>query len=166
MRVLRSPVKSFLLSVGFVLLPLTAVAGMPVGDVLRMSDSAPVSRGEFIRAAVKVLGITGGEKAVLPYRRVPRDLEPQVKAAFAAGALETFGQELYAGQPITRGQALEVTVALKHLTAKATSQYRDARSSDRLGQAVQLAVDKGWMEPRSASLFGVGEVLTGKEARL
>ncbi|MFH0851453.1 MAG: S41 family peptidase [Candidatus Peregrinibacteria bacterium] len=166
MRVLRSPLKFFLLSVGFVLLPLTAVAAVSVGDALRMPDASPVSRGEFIRAAVRVLGITGGEKAVLPYRRVPRDLEPQVKAAFAAGALKTFGDELFAAQPITRGQALEVTVSLKHLTAKATTQYRDARATDALAQAVQMAVDRGWMEPRSAVLFGVREVLTGKDARL
>lgn len=166
MRVLRSPVKFFLLSVGLVLLPLSAVAAVTVGDVLRMADSATVSRGEFIRAAVKVLGVTGSDKTVLPYRRIPRDLELQVKAAYAAGALKTFGEELYAGQPITRGQALEVTVSLQHLTAKATTQYRDARSSDRLAQAVQVAVDHAWMEPRSSVSFGVTELLTGKEARL
>ena len=166
MRVLRPSIPSFLLSVGFVFLPLTAVAAPMVGDVLRMADSAPVSRGEFIRAAVKVLGTTGGSKVVLPYRRVPRDLEPQIKAAYAAGALTTFGDELYAGQPITRGQALEVTVALQHLAGQASTQYRDARVNDRLARAVQIAVDRGWMQPRSTSLFGVAEVLTGKEARL
>ncbi|MDO8468477.1 MAG: S41 family peptidase [Candidatus Peribacter sp.] len=166
MRIIRSSVKSFLLSVGLVLLPLSAVAAVSVGDVLRMADSAPVSRGEFIRAVVKVLGVTGSDKTVLPYRRIPRDLEPQVKAAFAAGALKTFGDELFAGQPITRGQALEVTVALQHLTAKPATQYRDARATDRLAQAVQVAVDRGWMVPRSSVSFGVAEVLTGKEARL
>jgi len=166
MRALRSPVKSFLLFIGLIVLPLAVSAAVPVADVLRMADSAQVSRGEFVRAAVKVLGITGGTKAVLPYQRVPKDLEQYVKAAYAAGALDTFGSELYAGKPITRGQALEVTVALQHLTAKAATQYRDARTSDALGQAVQVAVDHGWMEPRSGSLFGVAEVLTGKEARL
>ncbi|MDD5041957.1 MAG: S41 family peptidase [Candidatus Peribacteraceae bacterium] len=166
MRVRHSPVKSILLSVGLLLLPLTAMAAVPVSDVLRMVDSAPVSRGEFIRAVVKVLGVTGGGNAVLPYRRVPRDLEQQVKAAYAAGALATFGDELYAGQPITRGQALEVVTTLQHLTAKAATQYRDARSSDRLAIAVQVAVDRSWMTPRSSVLFGVAEVLTGKEARL
>ncbi|MDD4287759.1 MAG: S41 family peptidase [Candidatus Peribacteraceae bacterium] len=166
MRLFRSPVKSILLSVGCVLFPLAATAAVPVSDVLRMTDSAPVSRGEFIRAAVKVLGVTGNEKAILPYRRVPRDLESQVKAAYAAGALKTFGEELFASQPITRGQALEIIVSLQHFTAKATTQYRDARTSDALAQAVQVAVDQGWMEPQSNTLFGVQEVLTGKEARL
>jgi len=166
MRLFRSPMKSILLSVGCVLFPLAAAAAVPVSDVLRMTDSAPVSRGEFIRAAVKVLGVTGSEKAILPYRRVPRDLESQVKAAYAAGALKMFGEELFASQPITRGQALEMIVSLQHFTAKATTQYRDARTSDALAQAVQVAVDQGWMEPQSNTLFGVQEVLTGKEARL
>lgn len=164
MRVLRSSVKVFLLSC--VLLPATALAAASVSDALRTPDASPVSRGDFIRAAVKVLGVTGGEKAVLPYRRVPRDLEPQIKAAYAAGALATFGEELYAGQPITRGQALEVVVGLQHLSGKPATQYRDARASDRLAQAVQIAVDRAWMTPRAGTLFGVGDVLKGKDARL
>lgn len=168
MRILHSPLRSFLLSVGLVLLPLGVMAAMPVGDVLRMGDGASVSRGEFIRASVRVLGITGGENAVLPYRRIPRDLEAQVRAAYAVGALATFGDELYSAQPITRGQALEVVVAMQHLTAKTATQipYRDARATDRLANAVQVAVDQQWMEPVSGTLFGVEEVLTGREARL
>ncbi|OIO53887.1 hypothetical protein AUJ46_04050 [Candidatus Peregrinibacteria bacterium CG1_02_54_53] len=161
-----SSVKSFLLSIGFLLLPLSVFAALPVSDVLRTADEAPVSRGEFVRACVKVFGTTGGERAVLPYRRVPRDLEEYIKAAYAANALQTFGGELYAAQPITRGQALEVVVALRHLTAEPTTQYRDARTSNALASAVAVALAQGWMEPRSNALFGVEEILTGKEARL
>ncbi|ALM09675.1 MAG: carboxy-terminal processing protease [Candidatus Peribacter riflensis] len=166
MRTLRSSASVFLSGIGLALLPLAAIAAVNVADVLTVPDTVPVSRGEFIRAAVKVLGITGGDKAVLPYRRVPRDLQPAVKAAYAAGALETFGQELFAAQPITRGQALEVVVALRHMTADPATTYRDARSSDRLARAVRVAVDRGWMVPRSSGIFGVQEILMGKEARL
>ncbi len=161
-----STAKFFLLSVGFLLLPLSVVAAVPVADVLRMTDVTPVSRGEFIRACVKVFGTTGGDRAILPYRRVPRDLEEYIKAAYAVDALQTFGNELYAAQPITRGEALEVVVALRHMTAEPTTQYRDARTSDALARAVGVAVYQGWMEPQSNALFGVEEVLTGKEARL
>jgi carboxyl-terminal processing protease len=166
MRVLRSSTKFFFLSLGVILLPLAVSAATSVADVLRTPDAAPVSRGEFIHAAVKVLGVTGGENAKLPYRRVPRDLASDVKAAYAAGALETFGRDLASAQPITRGQALEVIVAIQHLTAEPATQYRDTKGNDRLARAVRVAVDREWMEPRTSSLFGVKEVLTGREGRL
>lgn len=166
MRTLRSSARFFLLSLGIALLPLASLAAMNVSDVLKTSDASFVSRGEFIRAAVKVLGITGGASAKLPYRRVPKDLLEAVRAAYAAGALDTFGKDLASAQPITRGQALEVVVALQHLTGEPTQQYRDAKAKDALSRAVQIAVDQGWMEPKSQILFGVQDVLTGREGRL
>lgn len=166
MRNLRLSTRLVVLSLGIALFPLASFAAVNVSDALKTPNASPVSRGEFIRAVVKVFGTTGGDKAVLPYRRVPRDLEPEVRAAYVAGALATFGDELAAAQPITRGQALEVVVALQRLTAEPATQYRDARASDALARAVQVAVDRSWMEPRSAAFFGVQEVLSGSEARL
>lgn len=166
MRSLRLSARLSLLTLGLVLLPLAALAAANVSDVLKTPDASLVSRGEFIRAAVKVLGITGGTSAKLPYRRVPKDLEEVVRAAYAADALQTFGNNLASAQPITRGQALEVIVALQHLTGEPTQQYRDAKAKDTLARAVQIAVDQGWMEPNSQTLFGVQEVLTGREGRL
>jgi len=151
---------------GFLLLPMGVWAAMSVTDALRTPDSSPVSRGEFIRAAVQVFGITSGEQTTLPYRRVPKSLESFVKAAYAKDALVTFGKDLASARPITRGQALEIVVALQHVAAEPTQQYRDAQTTDALARAVQAAVDNGWLEPRGNSLFGVKEVLTGKEGRL
>jgi len=151
---------------GLLLLPVGVWAAMSVSDALRTSDTSPVSRGEFIRAAVQVLGITGEQQTKLPYRRVPKGLESFIKAAYAKDALVTFGKDLASARPITRGQALEIIVALQNVTAEPTEQYRDAKTSDALSRAVQAAIDNGWMEPQGSSLFGTKEVLTGKEGRI
>src|SRR3989339_714077 len=81
-----------------------SLAAASVADVLRTGDGVAVSRGEFVRAAVQLIGVPEGEKK-LPYRRVPKSLLPSVKAAYAKGALAVFGAELYPSRPILRGEA-------------------------------------------------------------
>lgn len=148
------------------LLPLSVLAAVSVGDALKTPDAAAVSRGEFVRAAVQVLGITGDGNATLPYARVPANLLPFVRAAHSRGALALFGGDLNSARPILRGEAVRIIVTLQHLTAAPVTQYRDAVEDDALARAVQVALDRQWMEPRSASLFGVKDVLTGREGRL
>lgn len=165
---MRTPRFAVLSSIvlGIFLLPVSVWAAMSVNDALKTPDASPVSRGEFIRAAVQVLGITGGESTKLPYSRIPKALEPFVKAAYVKDALAIFGKDLASARPITRGQALLVIAALQNLTAEPTEQYRDAKESDALARAVAVAVERGWMAPKSATQFGVKETLTGKEGRI
>ncbi|MDD4627794.1 MAG: S41 family peptidase [Candidatus Peribacteraceae bacterium] len=138
-----------------------------VADVLKTPDQTFVTRGEFIRAAVKLLGIPEEAGATLPYRRVPKNLEKVVSAAYARGALATFGKELFPGQPVNLGQALEVLTVLKGLTADSAEDYRDLNGATAgLKRAVQAALDQQWVEPKSSSIFGVKDLLTGKEARI
>lgn len=167
----RSPspsrIGAFTLSAAMLFLIPFSLCAASVADVLKTPDASSVTRGEFIRATVKLLAVPGGAEAKLPYRRIPKSLEPSVSAAFARGALATFGKELYPSQPITLGQALEVLTILKGLTAEYTATYRDVSSaSASLKQAVQVALDQQWAEPKSALIFGVKDVLTGKEARI
>ena len=138
-----------------------------VADVLKTPDTSLVTRGEFIRATVKLLAIPEETGAKLPYGRIPKSLEPSVSAAYARGALTTFGKELFPAQSINRGQALEVLAILKGLTADPAKNYRDLNgASAGLKQAVQVALDQQWMDPKSSMMFGVKELLTGKEARI
>lgn len=143
-----------------------SLAAASVADVLRVGDEAAVSRGEFVHAAVQLIGVPASE-VKLPYRRVPKNLIPSVKAAYDEGALAVFGKELYPSRPILRGEALAVLASLKGLSADPATGFRDLRGlPNDIAVAVQVAIDQQWMEPKAAGVFGVKEVLKGKDARI
>ena len=143
-----------------------SLAAASVADVLRTGDGVAVSRGEFVRAAVQLIGVPEGEKK-LPYRRVPKSLLPSVKAAYAKGALAVFGAELYPSRPILRGEALAVLASLKELSSGPATGFRDLRGvPEEVAIGVQIAIDQKWMEPEADGVFGVKEILRGKDARI
>ncbi|MBI3336104.1 S41 family peptidase [Candidatus Peregrinibacteria bacterium] len=137
-------------------------------DLLKVDNDEIVTRGDFIRAAVNILGLSIKEGGELPYPRIPRGLIPYISTAYNKGALDHLGDDLRLGQGITRGDALLLLVRLMNLEPELSPSrsFRDAPKGTLLGDAVQTAVEHEWMESFSGSLFGVRRILLGQEARL
>lgn len=139
-------------------------------DSIRVEDNAVVSRGDFIRAAVRAFDLNtedvSGES--LPYRRVPNALLPFVRVAHEDGALGIFGADLLLAQGITRGEALQIAVALGDLAQEGDfdNSFKDVRSGTASEKAVAIAIEQRWMEPLRENMFGVRRMLMGKDANL
>ena len=141
--------------IGLMLLPSVGVAAT-VTDVFRVGENAIVQRGDFVRSAVILFGLeVRKEKHMeLPFRRpVPQNLLPYIQVAGEHGALEAFGEEFLHAQGITRGEAVQVVVALRGFKPRDTSIH--------FGD-----VEKGWLDPLRQNVFGVRRALTGREARV
>lgn len=137
------------------------------GDYISAKDNQIVSRGDFVRAAIKALDYqTSKSKRQLPYLRIPKALKPYVEVAHDSGALESFGRDLQLANGITRGQALAVLVRLKSLTSKEVVRFRDVRSGTPEADAIAVAQKLNWMMPQSSTHFGVRRMLKGSEAKL
>ncbi|MBU0767268.1 S41 family peptidase [Patescibacteria group bacterium] len=143
------------------------VGAASVADTLRVPDALPISRGDFVRAAVKVLRMNvGNGKSALPYVRVPDALRPYIETAHIKGALEVFTDDLQLARSITRGQALFVLMKLQGLSGNETGlTYEDVHSGTPEAKAVLTAVRLGWMAPVSSKYFGVRRVLKGTDAK-
>ena len=148
--------------------PVGVLAAPRPVDVLKVDNDEVVTRGDFIRAAVNILGLSIKEEVELPYSRVPRGLIPYIATAYDKGALDHLGDDLLLGQGITRGDALVLLVRLMNLDPELfpSRSFRDAPNGTIFGDAVQTAVEHEWMESFSGSLFGVRRILLGQEARL
>lgn len=143
-----------------------SLSASSVASILRTADDVAVTRGEFVQAAVTLFS-TPSSRITLPYRRIPKALESAAASAYALKALEVFGSEFYPARSITRGEALYVVMKLQKVTAKPTTVFRDAKAAgEAIASAVQAAVSNGWMEPQSATQFGVTDTLMGIDARL
>jgi len=139
-------------------------------DPIRVEDDAVVTRGDFIRATVRALDldtedVSGGS---LPYKRVSNALLPYVRVAHENGALSIFGSDLRLAQGITRGEALQVAVALGNFSQESefTNEYKDVRKGSALERAVAITMEKIWIEPLRDNMFGVRRMLLGKDANL
>ena len=101
------------LSSAFFLLLFLPTSGLAVDDLF-FRHQPVVTRGDFLRAAVKQLNISYGTGTadVLPYDRVPQAMVPYVAAAHREHALGSFGASLRLSTPITRGEAARVVVEL------------------------------------------------------
>ena len=163
MHILRKSLVALLLIV-----PFTVSAVEPVP--LRVADQDIVSRGDFIRAAIDLLNVPVSDvrTSVLPYKRIPRGLQDEVRIAHEHGALELFGDDLQLARGIKRGEALYVLMKLGNYPEATTrgTQYRDVRQHAVLESPVAVAISEGWMEPLSGDLFGVRRTLLGREGTL
>lgn len=158
--------KRLALSFVLVLVPATSLAAS-VSETLRTPASEAVTRGDFIRSAVMLLGISTSGHAELKFKRpVPKNLQPYVRAAQNKKALDIFGSDLALTKEITRGEAVQILVKLSGLSAKGTMKsYADVKKGSDLEQAVNIAVVGGWIKPLRASTFGASTVLKGDDAR-
>ncbi len=150
-----------------VLLPATAL-GATVSETLRTPDSEAVTRGDFIRSAVTVLGLSASEEGDLGFKRpVPKNLQPYVRAAKEKGALSVFGSDLALTKSMTRGEAVQVLVKLSGLSAKGKmASYTDIKKGSDLEKAVNIAVSAGWIKPLRTNSFGAGVTMKGGDVRL
>jgi carboxyl-terminal processing protease len=126
-----------------------------------------VSRGDFIRSAIILLGLENtsvDSSEDLPYRRVAKGLEKYIRIAHKRNALESFGYDLLLAQDITRGQALRVMVNLTGFDTPEPVTFKDVKIGTPDERAVRVAVKKEWMDPIRSNLFGVRRKLSGKDA--
>ena len=169
MFIMTNLLRRTILSFTFVVLSVSAIAAHAnVASHLPVSGEEVVTRGDFIRAAVKVLNISYNENdnSSLPYLRVSRGMVSYVAAASRYDALDAFGFDLQLGRPISRGQAASVIAGLLRLSGSDAVQFKDARPGTPESRAVSTAVTQGWMEPLKDDFFGVRRVLQGQDALL
>ncbi len=160
---------SFFLGAGPALVPVTVLAAPPAASqVLNVSENASVSRGDFVRAAMRVLEIpTEKGRRVLPYTGVTAAYRMYVQTAEAKGALAVFGRDLQLKKAITRGEALQVLQKLTGFSATPGNTVTFADATDAaMKAAVNLAVEKNWMRPLTEKEFGTRKPLKGKEGIL
>lgn len=144
-----------------------ALAAVNPNDAFISQDENPVSRGEFLRAVIDVLGIPLQAGGQVPFARVPKSLVPYVQTADRKNALDIFGDELLQARPITRGEAVYIAVQMQGLRPQAELvRFTDVAPGSPLEDAVRVAVELGWMEPVRGSLFGERRVLTAREGRI
>lgn len=156
--------------IGILLLSPAGAGAVAVTEVFQVGENAIVSRGDFVRSAVILLGFDVGKakRAKLPFARpVPRNLLPYVQAALERGALEAFGEDFLHARGITRGEAVQVLAALKNLKPRESgARYGDVPKGGKQEAAVQVAVERGWLDPLRQNVFGAQRALTGQEATL
>lgn len=128
-----------------------------------------VKRGDFLRAAVSALRVQFVNSTDIQYSGVPASLLPYVRTAAPHGALQPFYDSrgiLDLTKDITRGEALEVVVALADQKMQGTNpSYADVTTSGQK-QAVSVGVQKQWMRPLRSTVFGFNVPLTLAEERL
>lgn len=166
---LRTKLFQKLASIALVIsVPLSASAAT-VADVLKVKNDAVVTRGEFIRAAIAVMGVpTKNCTTTKKYTRpVPRALIRYVCAAEKYGATEHLGKDLSLAKGINRGEALIFVTKLRNDKPSGSDLlYTDVKKGSELERAVKINVQKQWMDPVRANFFGVDRSITGAEARL
>ncbi len=163
-----SIVLSLTMGIAPALVPVAAVAAPPAAQLLKVSETDMVSRGDFIRAAIRALDIpTEKGRRTLPYEGVPAAYRVYVQTADTKKALGIFGKNLELKKTITRGEALVLLQKLQDVSpvSKDKVSFTDAKSAT-MRAAVQLAVEQNWMRPLSEREFGVAAPLKGKEGIL
>lgn len=163
---MHAPLKRFLVTAMMLLMPAGTFAAT-AAETLTTPDTETVTRGEFIRSAVILLGVSQSWKGELGFSRpVPKALQKYVGAAKQKGALTAFGKDLLPGRGITRGEASQVLVALKGLTPRTSSmRFTDMPAGSAAEKAAIVVTENGWLQPVRKSIFGADRMLSGKEAR-
>ncbi|MEK7218382.1 MAG: PDZ domain-containing protein, partial [Patescibacteria group bacterium] len=153
---------------------ITLVGGANVGSAsAAVAARETVTRADFLRAAISQLRIQlvktggGGEQA---YRGVHASFLPYVRTASQYGALGAFmgsGEAIAFRRSITRGEALQVLAALAQVHPKEplTKVFTDVKGDDER-EAVALALERKWMRPLRAALFGFDRSLSRAEERM
>ncbi len=157
-----------------ILVPLNTFAAGSVADALATPDIRPVTRGDFVRAAVKLFAIPLPGMRESTMAGVQPRWKQYVKAAKDAGALVVFGVDAGSGttiaadltQTITRGEALSMVTILKHLSPDRIVSFNDVAKGSLMESAVSVAIQESWMLPTSKLVFGVNRTLDGATARL
>jgi len=139
---------------------------IPVVADAALSESAKtVSRGDFLCAATKELGLEASKQtSTLPYSDIPSDFEPCVRAAHQHRALSALGAELKLSIVITRIEAVRLVTDMTRVTSAQRSSFRDVRRGTLEEKAASVAVQQGWLEPLRTNYFGATRAITGADA--
>ncbi len=142
-------------------------AASDVSEALGVTGNTAVTRGDFLRASVILLGLpVDFDAAPRAYRIYPELYQPYVRVADEVGALDAFGTKPDLAANVTRGEALRLLVELRRWQGSgATIPFRDVEEGTDLWNAVQLAANRAWAKPLRQNVFGVNAVLRAKEAR-
>ncbi|MBT3293469.1 S41 family peptidase [Candidatus Peregrinibacteria bacterium] len=147
---------------------LSPVSAKSTNDLLNVQANQPVTRGDFLRAAVKALDLDErnvDESVISEYLRVPRGYQNSVSQAHERDALGIFGNDLMLGRPIKRGEAVRLVLELGDFDPVVpTVSLRDVRSGSSVEGAVGVSIKLGWLDPIRDGIFGVSRVLQGKDA--
>ncbi|MFA6039198.1 MAG: S41 family peptidase [Candidatus Peribacteraceae bacterium] len=157
-----------------ILLLVTLLGGANVsGAAAAGTVQETVTRADFLRAAISQLRLklekTGGEDS-RTYRGVQAQFLPYVRTAEKYGALHALtgsGDAVDFRRAITRGEALQVLTALAKVNPKEplTKTFRDVTTDDEK-EAAAVALERKWMRPIRATLFGFDRFLTRAEERV
>ncbi len=145
--------------------PTSLFAAVPA---LATPDSMAVSRGDFLKAAVTMLHLPmPNVEENLPYKNLPADLKPYVQIAYDRHALRPFGTDLKLSGSLTRGQALQMAVALAGVTDSPAlpAKYDDLVPNTPEANAVAVALRYHILRAVRPHLFGAILTLKGKEAK-
>jgi carboxyl-terminal processing protease len=156
----------------FVSLLLLAPAGAfasasTVSEILGVEGNRPVTRAEFLKAGVIILGVSVDMDANMnAYRAYDEAIRPYVRAAEGRKAFDAFGENPDLSKPVTRGEAIRFLYELREWVGTGSVlPFRDVDASSALGAAVRLAAQHAWTSPLRKNVFGVNAPLRGKEAR-
>lgn len=131
------------------------------------TSTPTVTRANFLSWSLTAFDIPKEDgSCALPYTRVPKAMKPTLCTAQTQGALVVFGTvtQYPLGRKITRGEALLLVTALLDKQSDADiGAFRDVKTNDEK-MAVKNAVALKWMQPSSATYFGLRTPLTGSEA--
>jgi carboxyl-terminal processing protease len=138
-----------------------------VSEVLGVEGNRPVTRAEFLKAGVIVLGVSVDMEAPAnAYRSYDEALRPYVRAADERKAFDAFGANPDMSKAVTRGEAIRLLYELREWVGTgAVLPFRDVQASSELGAAIKLAAQHKWTSPMRKNVFGVNAPLRGKEAR-
>lgn len=138
-----------------------------VSEILGVDGNRPVTRAEFLKAGVIVLGVSVDmDSDANAYRAYDEALRPYVRAADERKAFDAFGANPDLSKAVSRGEAIRFLYELREWVGTgAVLPFRDVDSSSDLGAAVRLAAQHKWTSPLRKNVFGVNASLRGKEAR-
>ena len=148
------------------MLPSVAQA-ISAAELLPVQQTSVVTRGDFIRAAVKALQFdTNATNTDLSqYVRVAKGLQPYIAVAHERGALRMFGKDLLLSRGITRGEAVQLVVKLGDFDpVNSKTDFTDVRRGTAIEGAVGIALQEDWIQPLRSNLFGVSRALAPKDA--
>lgn len=142
-------------------------AASDVSDALGVEGNRPVTRGEFLKASVIVLGVpVDVDAAPRAFRVYSDEWRFYAQAADARGAFDVFGPKPDLTLEITRGEALRLVAKLRTWDGTgAVLSFRDVPAGSDVWKAVQLSSQRGWTAPLRKNVFGVHAPLRAKEAR-
>lgn len=138
-----------------------------VSEILGVEGNRPVTRAEFLKAGVIVLGVSVDMDANMnAYRAHDEALRPYVRAADESDAFDAFGEDPDMAKPVSRGEAIRLLYELREWVGTGSVlPFRDVDASSELGAAIKLAAQHKWTSPLRKNVFGVNAPLRGKEAR-